>query len=58
MIDEIDYFSRRDKHNKKKKVGLGWGDLKKEKSEQDNKAQEEKRKSNRNPPATPPDASE
>ena len=58
MIDEIDYFSRRDKHNKKKKVGLGWGDLKKEKSEQDNKAQEEKKKNNRKPPATPPDTSE
>lgn len=58
MIDEIDYFSRRDKHNKNKKVGLGWGDLKKEKSKQDNKAQEEKKKSNRKPPATPPDTSE
>ena len=58
MIDEIDYFSRRDKHNKKKKVDLGWGDLKKEKTEQDNKTQVEKRKSKRKPHATPPDASE
>ena len=58
MIDEIDYFSRRDKHNKKKKVDLGWGDLKKEKSEQDNKAQGEKRKSKRKPHATRPDTSE
>ena len=33
-------------------------DLKKEKSEQDNKTQVEKRKSKRKPHATPPDASE
>jgi hypothetical protein len=39
MIDEIDYFPRRDQHNKKKKVDTGWGDLKKQKSEQDNKVQ-------------------
>ena len=58
MIDEIDYFSRRDKHNKKKKVGLGWGDLKKEKSKQDNKAQAEKIKNNKKPPANRPEASE
>ena len=51
MIDEIDYFPRRDRHNKKKKMDLEWGDLKKEKSEQDNKVQEEKKKSDRKPPA-------
>ena len=51
MIDEIDYFPRRDRHNKKKKMDLEWGDLKKEKSEQDNKVQEEKKKSDRTPPA-------
>lgn len=39
MIDEIDYFPRRDQHNKKKKVDSGWGDLKKQKSEQDAKIQ-------------------
>ena len=50
MIDEIDYFPRRDRHNKKKKMDLEWGDLKKEKSEQDNKVQEEKKKSDRKPP--------
>ena len=44
MIDEIDYFPRRDRHNKKKKVDMGWADLKKEKSEQDKKNQEEKKK--------------
>jgi methylmalonyl-CoA mutase cobalamin-binding domain/chain len=33
MIDEIDYFPRRDQHNKKKKINSGWGDLKKEKSD-------------------------
>jgi hypothetical protein len=51
MIDEIDYFPRRDRHNKKKKMDLEWGDLKKEKSKQDNKVQEEKKKSDRKPPA-------
>jgi hypothetical protein len=49
MIDEIDYFPRRDQHNKKKKVGSGWGDLKKEKSEQDNKTQSEKKKKDNKP---------
>ncbi len=43
MIDEIDYFPRRDRHNKKKKVDSGWGDLKKEKAEQDAKTQAEKK---------------
>tara|TARA_B100001123_G_scaffold428645_1_gene545941 strand:- start:214 stop:393 length:180 start_codon:yes stop_codon:yes gene_type:complete len=45
MIDEIDYFPRRDRHNKKKKVDSGWGDLKKQKSEQDNKVRNKKKKS-------------
>ena len=35
MIDEIDYFPRRDQHNKKKKVDSEWGDLKKLKNKQD-----------------------
>ena len=35
MIDEIDYFPKRERHNKKKKVGSGWKDLKKQKIEQD-----------------------
>ena len=54
MIDEIDYFPKRERHNKKKKVDSGWGDLKKQKIEQDkspskspplpeNKQQEKKR---------------
>lgn len=43
MIDEIDYFPRRDQHNKKKKIDSGWGDLKKEKSEQDNKSEKKKK---------------
>ena len=42
MIDEIDYFPRRDQHNKKKKADSGWGDLKKQKSEQDAKVRDEK----------------
>ena len=35
MIDEIDYFPKRERHNKKKKVDSGWRDLKKQKMEQD-----------------------
>ncbi len=50
MIDEIDYFPRRDQHNKKKKVDSGWGDLKKQKSEQDNKVKGEKKKDGKKPP--------
>ncbi len=50
MIDEIDYFPRRDRHNKKKKVDSGWGDLKKQKSEQDNKAQDENKESSKKSP--------
>jgi len=52
MIDEIDYFPRRDRHNKKKKMDSEWGDLKKQKSEQDNKAQNEKKEDDKKPPAT------
>ncbi len=52
MIDEIDYFPRRDQHNKKKKVDSGWRDLKKEKSEQDAKVQDEKKKNDNKPPPT------
>ena len=44
MIDEIDYFPRRDQHNKKKKTDSGWADLKKEKSKHDNIDQTEKDK--------------
>ena len=35
MIDEIDYFPKRERHNKKKKVGSGWEDIKKQKMDQD-----------------------
>lgn len=37
MIDEIDYFPKRERHNKKKKVDSEWGDLKKQKNQQDEK---------------------
>lgn len=33
MIDEIDYFPKRERHNKKK-IDSGWGDLKKQKNKQ------------------------
>ena len=51
MIDEIDYFPRRDQHNKRKKIDSGWGDLKKEKSKQDHKR--EKKKKDEKPPPPP-----
>ena len=34
MIDEIDYFPKRERHNKKKKVDSAWSDLKKQKNKQ------------------------
>ena len=37
MIDEIDYFPKREQHNKKKKIDSGWSDLKKKKNNQDEK---------------------
>ena len=38
MIDEIDYFPKRERHNKKKKIDSGWSDLKKQKKNQDEKS--------------------
>jgi hypothetical protein len=38
MIDEIDYFPKRERHNKKKKIDSGWSDLKKQKNKQDDKS--------------------
>ena len=38
MIDEIDYFPKRERHNKKKKIDSGWSDLKKQKNNQDEKS--------------------
>ena len=38
MIDEIDYFPKRERHNKKKEVDSGWSDLKKQKNKQDEKS--------------------
>ena len=52
MIDEIDYDPRRDRHNKKKKTDSGWRDLKKQKSEQDAKVQDENQESDQKPPTS------
>ena len=41
MIDEIDYFPKRERHNKKKKSGSGWSDLKKQKNKQDENPSDE-----------------
>ena len=38
MIDEIDYFPKRERHNKKIKIDSGWSDLKKQKNKQDEKS--------------------
>ena len=51
MIDEIDYFPRRDQLNDKKKKDSGWGDLKKQKSEQDAKIQQESQEKGKKSPA-------
>ncbi|MBC8283124.1 MAG: hypothetical protein H8E32_04865 [Nitrospinae bacterium] len=41
MIDEIDYFPKRERHNnKKKKVDSGWNDLKKQKNKQNENLQD------------------
>ncbi len=34
MIDEIDYFPKRDKYKTRKKIGSDWNELKKQKSAQ------------------------
>ena len=50
MIDEIDYFPKRERHNKKKKIDSGWNDLKKQKNKQDEKSPSpmEEKKSKKN----------
>ena len=50
MIDEIDYFPRREQHNKKKKMDSGWGDLKQQKFEQDTKSKDQKKRDSKNSP--------
>ena len=37
MIDEIDYFPKRERHNKKKKIDSEWSDLKEQKNKQGEK---------------------
>jgi hypothetical protein len=37
MIDEIDYFPKRDKYKTRKKIDSDWNELKKQKSTQDTK---------------------
>jgi hypothetical protein len=56
MIDEIDYFPRRDQHNKKK--DSGWGDLKKQKSEQDAKIQDKNQEKDKKSPPQKKDPAE
>ncbi len=51
MIDEIDYFPKRDKFKKKKPDDGGWGELKKLRNapEGDKSDQDKKKKGKRNP---------
>ena len=49
MIDEIDYFPKRERHNKKKKSGSGWSDLKKQKNKQDENPSDEPPLAEKNP---------
>ena len=49
MIDEIDYFPKRERHNKKKKVDSGWGDLKKQKTKQEENRSDESPYSEKKP---------
>ena len=37
MIDEIDYFPKRDKYKIRKKIGSDWNELKKQRFTQDTK---------------------
>ena len=49
MIDEIDYFPKRERHNKKKKVDSEWGDLKKQKTKQEENRSDESHFSEKKP---------
>ena len=49
MIDEIDYFPKRERHNKKNKSDSGWGDLKKQKNKQDENSSDEPSLSEKKP---------
>lgn len=50
MIDEINYFPKRDRFQKKKKPEDDWNELKKNRARQD-----ASKKPGKNPPAAPPD---
>ncbi len=58
MIDEIDYFQKRDKFKKKKGLGLDedWDALKKKRSAPDSKSPPADKPDKKSPPSSPPAA--
>ena len=55
MIDEIDYFPKRDKFKKNKPVDDDWNALKKKRKQQDSKIKDGKKSPVKNPPPQNPD---
>ncbi len=55
MIDEIDYFPKRDKFKKNKPVGDDWNALKKKREQQDSKIKKSKKVSGKDTPPQNPD---
>lgn len=51
MIDEINYFPKRDRFQKKKKLGDDWNELKKTRERQESRKKQEKKQ-----PSSPPDS--
>ena len=50
MIDEIDYFPKRDKYKKNKPVDDDWNALKKKREQQDSQIKEKKKSPGKIPP--------
>ncbi len=55
MIDEIDYFPKRDKFKKNKPVDDDWNALKKKREQQDLKIKDGKKSPVKSPPPKNPD---
>ncbi len=54
MIDEIDYFPKRDKYKKNKPVDDDWNALKKKRQQQDSKIKKSKNPSGKDTPPQNP----
>ena len=55
MIDEIDYFPKRDKFKNNKPVDDDWNALKKKREQQDSKIKKSKKASDKDTPQQNPD---